>query len=134
MNFDYCEVYNDSCEPIKDSSVPDEYQKFLPCNLEKTKDTYPYSYSPFLIYLNENVKKATSSVYSDRLLSWDRDKYKRLSDKHLKDVRWDNADSKRIEEFLCDYFGKKIILVANIQYVNMSSGYPVWRFDYCEVK
>jgi len=46
---------------------------------------------------------------------------------------WDNRDSKNIESFLSDFFDKKVILVANIQYVNVSNGFPVWRFDFYDV-
>ena len=127
MNFTY-EIFN---------RVPDEYQEFLPINIERTRDSHPYNYSPFIIYFNEETKqKASNSVYSDRLLEWGYSKHNRLCKKHFGDEKqsWDKRNSNKIEEFLSDYLGKKVILIANIQYVNVSNGYPVWRFDFSEAE
>jgi len=121
----------------KRKDVPDQYQKFLPENLSKTKNDYPYTYSPFLIFFNEEATEgATNTIYTDRLLQWDYEKHNLLCEKHFrnKSQYWHDRDAKRIEQFLCDWTGKKIVLVANIQYVNLSSGYPVWRLDYYEVE
>lgn len=132
MNFDNFGFFG---ENLKDDRVPEVYQEFLPLNIVLTKDSNPYTYDPFLIYFNEEEQKATGCVYSDRLLEWDYDKYNRLCREYFgnEGQSWDKRDSNKIEEFLCDYFDKKVVLVANIQYVNVSNGYPVWRFDFCEV-
>ncbi len=132
-------IYNhfgDVSEERKErEDIPIQYQEFLPENITKTKGEYPYTYDPFLIYFNEKTEEEpTGTVYTDRLFQWDHKKHDSLCQEHFGDKKqyWDNRESKKIEKFLSDYFGRKIILIANIQYVNMSSGYPVWRLDYCE--
>ncbi len=115
--------------------VPEQYREFLPQNITKSKISHPYTYSPFLIFFDEKVKKeATDTIYSDRLLQWDYEKHNRLCKKHFGNdgQMWHERDSKKIAAFLSDWTNKDIVLIANIQYVNMSSGFPVWRFDFCE--
>ena len=121
----------------KRKGIPDQYQKFLPENLSKTKSAYPYTYDPFLIFFNEKAtQEPTGSIYTDRLLQWDYAKHNLLCRKHFgnEGQYWHDRDPKKIEAFLCDWTGKKVVLIANIQYVNLSSGYPVWRLDYCEME
>ena len=113
--------------------IPDQYQEFLPENLSNTKDSHPYTYDPFLIFFNEKAKQEPeSSIYTDRLLEWDWAKHNELCQKHFgnQGQYWNDRDPKKIEAFLCDWIGKKVTLIANIQYVNLSSGFPVWRLDF----
>ncbi len=124
-------------ESQKDPNIPDQYQKFLPENIVKDRYSHPYSYDPFLIYFNNKAdKEVTDTIYTDRLLMWDYEKHNLLCEKHFgnKGQLWENRGYKKIESFLSDWTGKKIVLVANIQYVNLSNGYPLWRLDYYEDK
>jgi len=117
------------------TDIPEQYHQFLPENITKDRHNYPYTYSPFLIFFNEKSKKeATTTIYTDRLLEWDYEKHNSLCKKHFGDKRqhWDCRDSEKIQAFLSDWTGKKVVLVANIQYVNLASGYPVWRLDFYE--
>ena len=117
--------------PAKRPGVPDQYQEFLPENIVKDKISNPYGYDPFIIYFNEKAKEEPNgSLYTDRLLQWDYQKTERLLKKHMPEKRWDNAGHKQIEAFLCDWTEKKVVFIANIQYVNLASGYPLWRLDY----
>lgn len=137
MNFNYMVEMSGEHKQKKRIDIPDQYQEFLPENIVKTKGAYPYTYDPFLIYFSEDIKEEpTGTVYTDRLYQWDYKKHDSLCEKHFGDKRqyWNNRETKKIEEFLCEYIDKKIILIANIQYVNLSNGYPVWRLDYCEVE
>ena len=121
-------------EPLKREGIPDQYQKFLPEFIVKDKSTYPYTYDPFILFFNEKAKQeATSSIYTDRLLHQDWDKHNRLCQKHFgtKGQYWNDRKPEDIEAFLCDWTEKKVTLIANIQYVNISSGFPVWRLDFC---
>ena len=121
---------------IENDKMPKQYHKFIPGNQNKTQLEYPYTYDPFFIYFNEKTKQeATSTIYTDRLLLWDWDKHNRLCRKHFGDEgqRWQNRPTDKIEAFLSDWTGKNIMLIANIQYVNVSNGYPCWRFDFCEI-
>ncbi len=127
----------DDDEYQKDPDIPDEYQKFLPENIEKDRYSHPYSYDPFFIFFNKegykrSKKKTIGCIYSDRLLQWDYKKHNILCKKHFDNEGqyWDKRESKKIEAFLSDFLDKKIVLVANIQYVNLSNGYPLWRFDF----
>ena len=122
---------------IEGIDLPKKYNEFLPENTEKSLYDYPYTYDPFIVSFNEKAtQEATDSIYTDRLLLWDFDKHDRLCQKHFGDKRqqWGHRDEKKIEAFLSDWTGKKIVLVANIQYVNVSNGYPIWRLDYYEEK
>jgi hypothetical protein len=88
-----------------------------------------------MVFFNTEAEGvATGTIYSDRLLQWDYDKHNRLCRKHFgnEGQLWADRDPKKIEAFLCDWTGKEIVLIANIQYVNISSGFPLWRFDYRE--
>ena len=87
---------------------------------------------------NENVQfftgiTPTDSVYSDRLYQWD---YKKFNE--CCETVWGNSgqmfdgrESKDIEKFLQLYFGKEeVVLCKIIKYINQSTGYPYWRFDF----
>ena len=101
--------------------------------ITKTKYTHPYSYDPFVIW--SSGKKATDSVYTDRLSQWDHDKTRELCKKHMPLKRWDNAEPKQIEAFLREYWDNdKVELCRVSEYCNVSSGYPCWRLDYREGK
>ena len=115
------------------SNIPQEYHQFLLENVRKTKISHPYGYDPFLVFFNEEAKKqAQDTIYTDRLYQWDYAKHDELCKKHFGNVSqyWDTRSPKKIEAFLSDWTGKKVVLIANIQYVNLSSGYPVWRLDF----
>jgi len=136
MDFDgFMTIFGDFEErkSRKRKGIPDKYQKFLPENIVTDKISNPYGYDPFLIFFNEKAKKeAIDSIYTDRLLQWDYDKHNLLCEEHFGDKGqlWDKRSPKKIAAFLSGWTGKKVVLVANIQYVNLSSGYPLWRLDY----
>lgn len=95
----------------------------------------PYSHAPFTMWeKSDTVEKGRQTVYSDRLYSWDSEKYDTLCVKHWnnKGHYFDKRTPASVEAFLSDYFGKKISLERIEQQVNLGSGYPLWRFDYRE--
>jgi len=117
---------------ITDNRIPEMYQEFVPGNQAKTKNDYPYSYDPFLIYFNEKAKaKASGTIYADRMLHQDWDRHNELCRKHFgnEGQMWNNRPADKIQAFLSDWVGRPVILIANIQYCNVSNGYPHWRFD-----
>jgi len=131
MNPNNCLFIGQNDGNFKD--IPKQYQEFLPENIHKDKYSHPYSYDPFIIYYNEKAEEeANDTIYSDRLLLWDWDKHNHLCEKHFgnQGQLWDNREPEKIEAFLSDFTGKQIVLIANIQYCNISNGYPVWRFDF----
>lgn len=99
--------------------------------IERTKEEYPYSYSPITIWKNNKIKSDTT-VYSDRLYRMDYEKYNRLCK-----VIWGNESQyfydrkpEDIEKFLCLYFNKDIKLQRIKEECNSSNGFPYWRFDF----
>lgn len=102
--------------------------------VERTKEKYPYSYDPFLIWKNDYNETKSKIVYSDRLLEWDKDKFAQCS----KEV-WNNTGQtfynrkpEEIEEFLKKYFEKEVKLTAIKECCNVTTGYPIWIFYYEE--
>lgn len=99
--------------------------------VEKTKDKYPYSYDGYVSYRNGDNSDITGSVYSDRLRQWDYEKYEECSKKHGDPGLMRNKVPIQIQSFLRDYLNEpKLNLILIMEYCNLSTGYPVWRFDY----
>lgn len=103
--------------------------------VERTKFDHPYSYDGFVTYRNGKNEEATGTVYSDRLLQWDYEKTRKLMKKHFGNTSdyYSERNPEKIEKFLSEYMGKKIKIIFIMEYCNVSSGYPLWRFDYCEI-
>lgn len=101
--------------------------------VERTKFSHPYSYDGFVLWRGGCNEDANNTVYSDRLLRWDREKHDELCTKHFgnKGQHWEHRKPKKIEAFLRDWTDcpdLKLILV--MEYCNQSNGYPCWRFDF----
>ena len=111
------------------SPAVDEFGK----PVERTKEEYPYAYDGFVIWRCGANSEAVSTVYSDRLYQLDYEKHDKFCQKHFgnKGQYWNTREPKKIQAFLLDYLDKpKLKLIFVMEYCNMSSGYPVWRFDY----
>jgi hypothetical protein len=65
------------------------------------------------------------------MLHQDWDKHNELCRKHFgnEGQYWHDRPTDKIQAFLSDWVGKPVILIALIQYCNVSNGYPHWRFD-----
>lgn len=103
--------------------------------VQRTKTEWPYSYDGFVIWDSRFPNsKCTGTVYTDRLYEWDSDKFNTLRKKHFDNGRqlsWSQEDPARIEKFLRDYLDlPNLKLQLIMEYCNVSSGYPIWRFDY----
>lgn len=100
--------------------------------VKRTKQTHPYSYDGFVVYRGGDNSESNWSFYSDRLIQEDYKKYTRLSEKHFGDCGqyFYERNPKEIEEFLSDWIGRKGKLILVMEYCNMSSGYPTWRFEF----
>jgi hypothetical protein len=117
-------------------SILAHYEEFLPHNIKKSHYAYPYNYDSFLNFFNDDAEEvATGTIYTDRLRQWDWDKHNLLCKKHFGNEGhyWQDRDPKAIEKFLCDWTEKKMVLVAVIQCVDVSNGFPHWRLDYYEI-
>lgn len=99
--------------------------------VSRTKSEYPYSYDGFVTYRNGDNSEVNGTIYSDRISQQDYSKTERLKKKHFGDTSdyYSNANPKKIESFLSEYLDRDIKLILIMEYCNVSSGYPVWRFD-----
>lgn len=104
--------------------------------IERTKEKYPYSYDPFSVWVKEYNKNKSKTVYSDRLLQWDYDKYNKCSLEVWDSVAqiFYNREPKDIEKFLNLYLNIEIKLTAIEEGCNVSNGYPYWVFHYEETQ
>lgn len=105
--------------------------------VERNRLDYPYSYSTFVLWrsdLEVDVNK-TTTVYSDRLYTWDWIKFNSCCKKIWGNESqcFDNRCSNDIERFLCMYLNKKVRLHMIAQGCNHSSGAPLWLFNYEDV-
>jgi hypothetical protein len=99
----------------------------------RTKNEYPYSYDPFVVWEDNHGK--SSVVYSDRLYQWDYEKYNKCCQKvwNNEGQYFSQRQPQDIEKFLTLYFNKPIKLTLIMEGCNVSNGYPYWIFGY-EIK
>lgn len=103
----------------------------------RTKATHPYSYDGFVTWRGGDNAEATSGAYSDRLMQFDRPKLIALSKKHFGDESdyWYSREPQAIEAFLRDWFENPLLkLILVMECCNQATGYPLWRFDFCNRK
>ena len=103
--------------------------------VKHTPWTHPYSFDEHVLWKSEDCKKTDCFVYSDRMMSWDWDKFhesmKQVWEKH--GHYFDGDDPKDVEKFLSLYNGKQVKLTAILKGCNISNGYPYFIFGYKEV-
>lgn len=96
---------------------------------ERTPKKNRYSYDPYLIFQKE--KEYELCVYTDRLVSNDREKFEELSQKYFKTTShsWEGRSPDDIQSFLRDFYDKpELELVGVMAGIHLSSGYPYWIF------
>jgi hypothetical protein len=104
---------------------------------ERTKHSYPYSYDPICQYYDDqHYTQTDGTVYHDHMQQWDSQKFAACRERYSGRVYDWMSDGRIMEAFLRDYFDKPDLkLTAIIEYCNMATGYPCFRFDYIkEVK
>ncbi len=100
----------------------------------RTKHCYPYSYDGFVQERCGHNSEANGTIYTDRMLGHDYERTRELISKHFPDKPgdiWSGRSAAAIEGFLREWLGQpelRVILV--MEYCNLASGYPYWRFDY----
>lgn len=99
--------------------------------IERTPMTHPHGYDGYVTHRAGENKEVHSTIYSDRLSQWDYKKTDTLKRKHFGDAGdwWNTREPKAIQAFLSEYFSRPIKIIFIMQYCNLSSGYPCWRFD-----
>lgn len=82
--------------------------------------------------LYETGQEGTDTVYSDRLLTRDFDKYNRTCLEVFGNKRqlWNNRNPLKIQDFLRKYLDNENLVLTKVMQYTDSSGYPCWRFDY----
>lgn len=80
---------------------------------------------------NEYYKGNNTTLYSDRLLQWDYDKFNACCQQVWGNTRQNfyNRTPEEIERFLSIYLAKSVKLTRITQETNASTGCPYWRFD-----
>lgn len=85
-------------------------------------------------YGYDNTKKASDSVYSDRLYGWDSEKYNKVCMKiwgNQGQCFYSDRQPEDVEKFIRIMFdNENITLVRILRYENVATGYPYWRFDF----
>jgi hypothetical protein len=105
----------------------DEFGK----QVEKTPHEYPYSYDGYVLDRLLPNDEINTTLYSDRLIH----QYPNFSGLK-KEIMGDgghtfyNFDNEKLELFLQKLIKNDTLKLGLImQYCNVSSGYPLWRFD-----
>ena len=114
------------------------YDAFVDLDGNPVKHTpwsHPYSFDEHVLWKSEDCEKTDCFVYSDRMMSWDWDKFhesmKQVWEKH--GHYFDGDDPKDVEKFLSLYNDKPVKLTAILKGCNLSNGYPYFIFGYKEV-
>jgi hypothetical protein len=100
--------------------------------IKRTPESHPYNHDGYIVARFGPNSEVNDTIYSDRLYQWDSTKHDHLCRKHFEDVAqgWGARDPKKIEAFLRDWTEcPDLKLVFIMKYVNVSNGFPVWRFD-----
>ena len=108
------------------------YEQIIFKTIDKNLSIWFFIYIIKVFLILTHTNSGTSREHNIRSLQQDREKYHKLSKKHFKNEGhyFNNRSPKKIEKFLKDWFGnKKLKLVFIMEYCNVATGYPVWRFD-----
>lgn len=102
--------------------------------VKHTPWTHPYNYDDFVQWKCSGFKKDDypKAVYSDRLMSWDYEKFSRCVQEvwNGHGQCFNNRKPEDIQRFLSLYYDKPIQLGAVMQGCNQGNGQPLWIFFY----
>lgn len=108
--------------PIYDWCFDDDPNK-------RTKEKYPYSYDAHYLWrdFEKDNMEGISSVYSDRMMQWDSEKYERA--RSFSGGGWIESISKEAaKKFVQSYYGGKYNCVGFGICCNQSTGYGIGLF------
>ena len=101
--------------------------------VKRTKTSYPYAYTEFVLHRMGRNEDVDRWVYTDRMAEWDHKKYCRLYKEHMENRRFDNARPNAIQAFLRAYNDDpKLQLIIVMEWCNQTTGYPTWSLHYKE--
>ena len=97
-----------------------------------TEKEYQNYYAPHIVWKGKEDIKESNTVYSDRLIQWDYEKYNECCKSiwNNEGQYFNNREPEDIEKFLNLYFNKKVKLTAIMRGCNVSNDYPYWIFYY----
>lgn len=101
--------------------------------IERTRSSHPYSYDEFVVFRNGTNSEINSTIYSDRLKSWDYELTEKLSKKHFGETGdyYTHRSPSVIEKFLQERLElPELRLVVLTEGCNVSNGYPYWVFHF----
>ena len=103
--------------------------------VERTPWSHPYSFDEHVLWKSDDCTKMDHFVYSDRMMSWDWDKFHESMKQVWKQHGhyFDGDDPKDVEKFLSLYNGHPVKLTAILKGCNVSNGYPYFVFGYKEI-
>lgn len=95
---------------------------------------YPYQYDSYVIWKENYNPEKSKKVYSDRLFSWDSQKYNQCCQDVFGNTGqgFDERNPIQVEQFLSKYFNVQIKLTAILKGCNWSTGFPIYEFVYEE--
>ena len=115
------------------------YDVFVDLDGNPVKNTpwnAPYSFDKHVLWKSDDCQKTDCFVYSDRMMSWDWDKFhdsmKQVWKQH--GHYFDGDDPKDVEKFMSLYQGHPVKLTAIMKGCNVSNGYPYFIFGFREVQ
>lgn len=102
-----------------------------------TKTTHPYSYDP-IRYYHAQAHGDPESCYSDRMASWDYDKWRSsiatMNGRHGGPHLWRMENGNQAQELLRLYFdAPELVLLDLIEWCNVSTGYNCFSFSFIRV-
>jgi hypothetical protein len=98
--------------------------------IKRTPEKCPYSYDGFITYRNGENKEANHTIYSDRIHN--SEKYVKACEEVFGNSgqMFFNRKPEDIEKMLRIFYDDKDLkLIFVMQYCNVSSGFPLWRFE-----
>ena len=101
--------------------------------IAKTPHDYNYSYDAYVTHRKYKDSVAKHTVYSDRLMQWDREKHDKLCRSNFGNQSqwWDGRSPEEVESFLRDYYDNPDLeLVGIMKGCNVSNGFPYWIFKF----
>lgn len=117
-------------------SGQDVYSVFIDLDGNPVKHTpwsHPYSFDEYVLWKSDDCTKHDNFVYSDRMMSWDWDKFHDAIKQVWPDGHgqyFDKDDPKDVEKFMSLYQGHPVKLTAIMKGCNVSNGYPYFIFGY----
>lgn len=108
---------------------PEDRYDWVSSGNNRTPEDYPYSHSEYYLWRDfENGDGTADGYYTDRMQSWDYDKYRAATKDRM--TNWGSVPKSRsdAQKIVEAYFGVEFDCVGIAQSMNVSNGYPLGVF------